>query len=91
MALGARHLPGLPDAGQVPAPSGYDSAGHGRRRGPSGELLHHKYLLPASCFAYIGTANLPATWKLPYLQADGTPDLKRLPKAIQAILSNYRV
>jgi hypothetical protein len=27
---------------------------------------------------------------LPYLLADGTPDLKRLPKAIQAILSNYR-
>lgn len=57
---------------------------------PSGELLHHKYLLPASCFAYVGMANLPATWKLPYLLADGAPDLKRLPKAIQAILSNYR-
>lgn len=55
-----------------------------------GELLHHKYQLPARCFAYVGAANDPATWKLPYLLADGTPDLKRLPKAIQAILSNYR-
>ena len=54
------------------------------------ELLHHKYRLPARCFAYVGAANEPGTWKLPYLLADGTPDLKRLPKAIQAILSNYR-
>jgi len=54
------------------------------------ELLHHKYHLPARCFAYVGAANEPGTWKLPYLLADGTPDLKRLPKAIQAILSNYR-
>lgn len=58
--------------------------------GSAGVLLHHKYLLPVSCFAYVGAANLPATWKLPYLLADGAPDLKRLPKAMQAILSNYR-
>ena len=55
-----------------------------------GELLHRKYLLPASSFAYVGAADLPGTWKLPYRLADGTPDLKRLPKAVQAILSNYR-
>lgn len=39
---------------------------------------------------YIGSAADPKTWHLPYLHADGTPDLARLPKAIQAILSNYR-
>jgi hypothetical protein len=56
----------------------------------NGELLHNKYQLPARCFAYVGSADVASTWKLPYLLADGTPDLKRLPKAIQAILSNYR-
>ncbi len=55
-----------------------------------GELLHHKYRLPARCFAYVGSASQPGSWKLPYLLADGSPDLKRLPKAIQAILNNYR-
>ncbi len=55
-----------------------------------GELLNHRYNLPARCFAYVGEANDPSKWKLPYLLLDGTPDLKRLPKAIQAILSNYR-
>lgn len=57
---------------------------------PEGETLHHKYQLPARCFAYVGAADNQATWKLPYLQVDGTPDLKRLPKAIQSILSNFR-
>lgn len=37
-----------------------------------------------------GRADAPHTWKLPYLLADGTIDHKRLPKAVQAILSNYR-
>ena len=55
-----------------------------------GELLQPKYHLPARCFAYVGRADAPSTWKLPYLFVDGTPDQKRLPKAIQAILSNYR-
>lgn len=54
------------------------------------ELRHHKYDLPARCFAYVGNAAEPKTWRLPYLLADGTPDRARLPKAIQAILSNYR-
>jgi hypothetical protein len=53
-------------------------------------LLHPKYKLPAQCFAYVGNANRPTTWKLPYMLEDGSIDVKRLPKAIQAILSNYR-
>jgi hypothetical protein len=53
--------------------------------------LHPKYKLAMQCFAYVGAANNTHTWKLPYLLADGiTPDAKRLPKAIQCILSNYR-
>jgi hypothetical protein len=54
------------------------------------DLGHPKYHLPARCFAYVGNAADPKTWHLPYLLADGTPDLARLPKAIQSILSNYR-
>ena len=53
-------------------------------------LLHPKYHLPSQCFAYVGDANRPTTWKLPYILKDGSIDAKRLPKAIQAILSNYR-
>lgn len=53
-------------------------------------LLHHKYKLPAACFAYVGDSNNTHTWKLPYRLADGTVDAKRLPKAIQSLLSNYR-
>jgi hypothetical protein len=53
-------------------------------------LLHPKYHLPAQCFAYVGDYSKPHSWKLPYLLADGTVDAKRLPKAVQAILSNYR-
>jgi hypothetical protein len=54
------------------------------------QLLHPKYKLPASCFAYVGDAADVQTWCLPYLHADGSVDVKRLPKAIQAILTNYR-
>jgi hypothetical protein len=53
-------------------------------------LLHPKYALGMRCFAYVGAADNTRTWKLPYRLADGTPDVKRLPKAIQCILSNYR-
>jgi len=53
-------------------------------------LLHPRYKLPASCFAYVGDPNDFRTWKLPYRLADGSVDTKRLPKAIAAILSNYR-
>ena len=53
-------------------------------------LVHPKYHLPSRCFAYVGAANEVHTWKLPYLLDTGAPDTKRLPKAIQSILSNYR-
>jgi len=53
-------------------------------------LLHPKYRIPASCFAFVGDARKTGTWKLPYRLASGTPDIQRLPKAIQAILNNYR-
>jgi hypothetical protein len=43
-----------------------------------------------TCFAYVSNASKPSTWKLPYRNADGSIDVKRLPNAIQAILSNYR-
>lgn len=55
-----------------------------------GQLLHHKYRLPARCFAYVGDAADTRTWHLPYLNADGSVDTKRLPGAIGAILRNYR-
>ena len=69
-----------------PAPDSTPKPGNGAQAGP----IHPKYRLPAVCFAYVGSAADPKTWHLPYLLADGTPDLARLPKAIQAILSNYR-
>ena len=53
-------------------------------------ILHPKYKIPCCCFAYVGDASRPATWKLPYMHADGSIDVARLPKAIQSILSNYR-
>lgn len=53
-------------------------------------LLHPKYQLPARCFAFVGHPDRPATWKLPYLRLDGTVDGRRLPKAIQSVLRDYR-
>ena len=58
--------------------------------GSNAPLLHPKYCLPAQCFAYVGDANRPASWKLPFMLEDGSIDVRRLPKAIQAILTNYR-
>ena len=52
--------------------------------------LHPKYHLPVTCFAYAGSVGDPHTWHLPYLEADGAIDHSRLPKAVQAVLSNYR-
>ncbi|HZT09038.1 MAG TPA: hypothetical protein VFC51_18610 [Chloroflexota bacterium] len=46
--------------------------------------------LPLECFAHVGDASKPSTWHLPYRLVDGTIDERRLPKAIQAVLSNYR-
>jgi hypothetical protein len=60
-------------------------------RPPADEsLLHPRYALPARCFAYVGHADKPGTWKLPYLRIDGDVDERRLPKAIQAVLQDYR-
>lgn len=73
-----RLLPELPS----PAPASDE-------RGDS-DLLHPKYQVPARCFAYVGDATRPSTWRLPYRLADSSIDHKRLPKAIQAILSNYQ-
>jgi hypothetical protein len=57
---------------------------------PAAGLVRPKYRLPVTCFAYAGSAAEPKTWRLPYLLADGTADRARLPRAIAAILSNYR-
>lgn len=54
------------------------------------ERLHPNYKLPARCFAYVGNAADTKTWKLPYLLVDGRPDVKRLPRAIQAVITGYR-
>ncbi|HTW95470.1 MAG TPA: hypothetical protein VMD30_11780 [Tepidisphaeraceae bacterium] len=72
-------LPESPSAGDTPlsVPIG-------------GELLHSKYHLPARCFAFAASAADPATWKLPFCLCDGRPDPRRLPKAVAALLSNYR-
>jgi len=56
----------------------------------SPQLLHSKYKIPAGCFAYVGDANKTSTWKLPYRTEQFEIDSKRLPKAIQALLTNYR-
>lgn len=71
----------LPEAAESPCPVAGDGAG---------SLLHPKYKIPARCFGYVGDANNPGTWKLPYRLSDGGVDLKRLPKAIQCIITNYR-
>jgi len=44
----------------------------------------------ATCFACVGDPREPRLWALPYRLEDGAIDAKRLPKAIQAIISNYR-
>lgn len=54
------------------------------------DLLHPKYKIPARCFGYVEDATNPKTWKLPYLNCDGSVDTKRLSGAIRCIVSNYR-
>lgn len=53
-------------------------------------LLNTQYKLPARCFAYIGDPNKPSTWKLPYLLEDGSVNVKRLPGAVQCVVTNFR-
>ena len=48
-------------------------------------LRDHKYHLPSRCFGYVGDPANAETWKLPYLLETGSPDTKRLPKAIQSL------
>jgi len=81
-----------PDAPElVPEPAGQVEGDGAFGPGVAdGGLLHPKYRLPAACFAYVGDRLDPRSWHLPYLRADGTPDAARLPKAVQAVLSNYR-
>ncbi len=68
----------------------YSAAGHNPSVGEPCSLLHRTYRLPARCFAWVGDANKPSTWKLPYLKENGDIDERRLPKAIQCLLTNYR-
>jgi len=85
-----REVEALPESSPVLPDSLATSATPGDPPTPVDELLHPKYHLPAECFGYVGNAGDQSTWKLPFLCADGSIDLKRLPKAIGAILSNYR-
>lgn len=82
------YRPAPPDA--VDDVSLPESGPHDQDAVEAGTLVHPKYGLPARCFAYVAMTQVPHTWKLPYLKLDGSPDTKRLPKAIQAISSNYR-
>ncbi len=77
--------------GQLPERQAESRADARGQQQATGEVpLHGKYKLPASCFAYVGDPSDPRSWHLPYLNADGSVDGKRLPGAIRAILSNYR-
>jgi len=53
-------------------------------------ILHPKYKRPAECFAYVGDARNPHTWKLPYRLGNGAVDTKHLTGAIRSVISNYR-
>jgi hypothetical protein len=66
------------------------AAGDRQQAPAADDLLHPRYQLPARCFAYVGHPQRTSTWKLPYLRADGSVDDRRLPKAIGAVLRDYR-
>jgi hypothetical protein len=53
-------------------------------------LRDHRYHLQSRCFGYVGDPGNVETWKLPCLLETGSPDTRRLPKAIQSLFSNYR-
>lgn len=53
-------------------------------------LRHPRYGVPARCFAYVGDASRPSTWKLPYRLESGAADEGHLSGAIRAVLTNYR-
>ncbi len=48
---------------------------------------HHSIPLPYSCFAYVGDLRNKKTWKMPYRNADGSADTKRLGHAVNYLLS----
>lgn len=77
VAIGVLAWPATRNVQVIPAPAATD-------------LRHPRYHRPAWCFAYVGSADKTSTWKLPYLMETGEPDARRLPQAIQSILSNYR-
>ena len=54
------------------------------------ELINKTYKLPSRCFAYVGDPNKPSTWKLPYLSLDGSVNIKRLPGAVECVVTNFR-
>ena len=85
-----RPRPESRDVGWHLLPREPERMGHEPAGAAEDRILHSKYKIPATCFAYVGDASRPTTWKLPYRLADGSIDRARLPKAIQAILSNYR-
>lgn len=76
---GIYRTPDVPEAVRIPP-----------QRLSDDDLLHPKYGLPARCFAYVGDPRRTTTWKLPYLLMDGQVDERRLPKAIGAVLRDYR-
>lgn len=48
---------------------------------------HHGEPLHYSCFAHVGDLRSKSTWKLPYREADGSIDEKRLGHAVNYLLS----
>lgn len=74
----------------VNLPAGADTAQDESARETIAPLLHPKYKRPAECFAYVGDAGDPRTWKLPYRRPDGRVDTTHLTGAIRSVISNYR-
>lgn len=48
---------------------------------------HHGVALPYTCFAYVGDLRNKQTWKMPYREADGSVDTKRIGHAVNYLLS----
>ena len=78
------------DAGADCSAPDPEAGGAPVRISPDDGLLHPKYKIPARCFAYVGDASNPATWKLPCRLPSGVVDEGRLSGAIRALLTNYR-
>jgi hypothetical protein len=48
---------------------------------------HHGLPLPYTCFAYVGDLRNKQTWKMPYRNADGSVDTRRVGHAVNYLLS----